>query len=89
MTHPATQGGNIGAQLRVIVERIEKLAQEKKAIGDDISEVYREAKSEGLDIKTIRKVVAIRKLDAAEREEQEHLRDVYLHALGLLDAIGE
>jgi uncharacterized protein (UPF0335 family) len=73
-------------QLRAIVERVEKLEEEKKAVADDIKEVYAEAKANGFDSKTIKKVIAIRKQDAAERQEQEALLDLYLFALGMIPA---
>lgn len=76
-------GGIAGDQLRSIVERIERLEEEKKAIGEDIREVIVEAASNGFDVPTIRKVIRLRKLDKAEREKQEALLDLYLHALGM------
>lgn len=69
-------------QLRSIIERIERLEEEKKAIADDIKDVYGEAKSNGFDTKVLRQVVRIRKQDQAERQEQEALLDLYLGALG-------
>lgn len=69
-------------QLRSVIERIERLEEEKKAIADDIKDVYGEAKSNGFDTKVLRQVVRIRKLDQAERQEQEALLDLYLAALG-------
>ncbi|PZO54791.1 MAG: DUF2312 domain-containing protein [Alphaproteobacteria bacterium] len=69
-------------KLRQIVARIEKLEEEKKSISDDVKETYAEAKSFGLDPKVLRQVVRIRKQDRQEREEQEQVRDLYLHALG-------
>lgn len=78
-------GGPIDAdRLKSFVERIEKLDEERKAISGDIRDVYSEAKGVGYDVKTIRKVVALRKMDAAERDEQEALLDTYCHALGVL-----
>ncbi len=71
-------------QLKSIVERIERLEEEKKAIADDIREVYGEAKANGFDAKVLRQVVRIRKLDMTERQEQEAVRDLYLQALGML-----
>jgi uncharacterized protein (UPF0335 family) len=71
-------------QLRTIVARIEKLEEEKAAIAGDIKEVYAEAKANGFDVKTLRAVVRIRKQDSAERQEQEALLDLYLHALGMI-----
>jgi uncharacterized protein (UPF0335 family) len=70
-------------QLRSIIERIERLEEEKQAIADDIKEVYAEAKGNGYDTKTLRAVVRIRKQDTAERQEQEALLDLYLAALGM------
>lgn len=69
-------------KLRQIVARIEKLEEEKKSIADDVKETYAEAKSFGLDPKVLRQVIRIRKQDRQEREEQEQVRDLYLHALG-------
>lgn len=71
-------------QLKTIIERIEKLEEEKTAIAGDIKEVYAEAKANGFDTKTLRQVVRIRKQDSAERQEQEALLDLYMHALGML-----
>lgn len=76
-------GGIAVEQLTSIVERIEKLEEEKAGIASDIKDVYAEAKGNGYDVKTLRKVVSLRKQDAAEREEAEHLLDVYKRALGL------
>ena len=71
-------------QLLSIIERIERLEEEKKGIADDIKEVYAEAKSNGFDTKTLRKVIAMRKMDQAEGQEQEALLDIYMNALGML-----
>jgi uncharacterized protein (UPF0335 family) len=71
-------------QLKSIVERIERLEEEKKAIAGDIKEVYAEAKANGFDTKILRKVISIRKKDRNEREEEEAMLDVYLAALGML-----
>ncbi len=76
-------------QLRSIIERVERLEEEKKAIADDIKEVYAEAKANGFDTKTLRTVVRMRKQEAAERMEQEALLDLYLHALGMVPDGGE
>lgn len=81
MVEPAGIGRD---QLRSIVERIEKLEEEKAAIAGDIKEVYAEAKANGFDTKTLRQVVRLRKQDSAERQEQEALLDLYLHALGMI-----
>jgi uncharacterized protein (UPF0335 family) len=80
----ATQSLTQTAQekLRQLVARIEKLEEEKKSIGDDVKESYAEAKAMGFDTKVLRQVVKLRKQDRQEREEQEQVRDLYLHALG-------
>lgn len=72
------------AQLRSLVERIERLEDEKAALAADIREVYAEAKGEGFDVKTLRKVVRIHRQESSEREEEAALLDLYLHALDLL-----
>jgi uncharacterized protein (UPF0335 family) len=71
-------------QLKALVERIERLEEEKKAISDDIREVYGEAKGNGFDVKALRTVVRLRKQDLNERKEQEAILETYLHALGML-----
>ena len=71
-------------QLRAFVERIERLEEEKKAISDDIKEVYAEAKGNGFDTKVMRQLVRIRKQDRSERQEQEAILDLYMHALGMV-----
>ncbi len=71
-------------QLRSIVERIERLEEEKKTISDDIKDVYAEAKANGFDTKALRRVVSLRKQDLNERLEQEAVLDTYLAALGML-----
>jgi uncharacterized protein (UPF0335 family) len=70
-------------QLKSLVERIEKLEEEKKAIAEDIKEIYGEAKAHGFDTKILRKVIGLRKKDLHEREEEEAVLDLYLHALGM------
>lgn len=71
-------------QLRAIVERVERLEEEKKAIADDIRDIYAEAKANGFDTKVLRQVVRLRKQDISERQEQDAIRDLYLQALGML-----
>ena len=73
-------------QLKSIVERVERLEEEKKAIADDIKDVYSEAKAHGFDVKALRTIVKMRKQDANERKEQEAILETYLHALGMLAA---
>ena len=70
-------------QLRTICERIERLEEEKKAIADDVKDVYVEAKANGFDVKTLRKVVRLRKIEAIERQEQAAMLDLYLSALNM------
>ena len=71
-------------QLQQLVEQIERLEEEKKAIAGDIKDKYLEAKAVGFDVKILRKIVALRKKDTSERQEEEAILDVYLHALGML-----
>jgi len=71
-------------QLKSIIERIEKLEEEKKAISDDIRDVYAEAKGNGFDTKALRAIVRLRKIEPTEREEQDAILETYMHALGML-----
>ena len=71
-------------QLKAIIERIERLEEEKKTISDDIRDVYAEAKGNGFDVKALRTIVRMRKQDANERAEQETILETYLQALGML-----
>jgi uncharacterized protein (UPF0335 family) len=82
----ADAGGVAAGQLRSFVERIERLEEEKKGIADDIRDVYAEAKGNGFDVKVLRKVIALRKKDANERQEEEAILDLYMHALGMVPA---
>ena len=75
-------GGIAGDRLKSFVERIERLEEEKKALANDIKEVYAEAKGNGFDTKTLRKVVRYRKQDRAKRQEEEAILDLYLSAIG-------
>lgn len=75
---------NVAAdQLRLFIERIERLEEEKKGMSDDIRDVYAEAKSQGYDGKTMRGIIRLRKMEKHAREEAEHLLDTYKAALGL------
>ena len=76
-------GGIAAEKLRSFVERIERLEEEKKALSDDIRDVYAEAKGGGFDLTVLRQVVRLRKLNSAERQEQETLLDIYKRALGM------
>ncbi len=79
-----TDGGGIAAKrLRAFIERIERLEEEKAALAADVREVYAEAKGDGFDAKTMRQIVKLRKMDSAERQEQQTLLDLYKSALGL------
>ena len=71
-------------QLRQLVEQIERLEEEKKALADDIRDKFTEAKSLGFDIKVLRQVIRLRKKSQNERQEEETLLEVYMHALGML-----
>lgn len=79
----AEPGGVAADQLRAFVERVERLEEEKKVISDDIKDVYAEAKGNGFDVKILRKVVSLRKKQPHEREEEEAILDLYMHALGM------
>ena len=70
-------------QLKAFIERVERLEEEKKTISDDIRDVYAEAKANGFDVKALRTVVRLRKMDTDERKEQETILDTYLVALGM------
>ena len=75
--------GVSGERLRSFIERIERLEEEKKALSDDIREVYSEAKGTGFDIKVLRQIIRLRKMDASDRSEMEEVLDVYKRALGM------
>ena len=77
------KSGFAAGQLRSLIERIERLEEEKSALAADIREVYAEAKGNGFDTKVMRQVVRMRRLDRAERQEQEAVLDLYLSALGM------
>ena len=81
---PPRRAGIVAAdQLRSIVTRIERMESEKAGIASDIADIFAEAKGNGYDVKTLRKVIALRKLDAAARDEADHMLDTYLVALGM------
>ena len=79
----ATTGGIAAGQLRSFVERIERLEEEKSALSADIKEVYAEAKASGYDIKTLRQIIRLMKMDMADRREQEEMLELYKNALNL------
>jgi uncharacterized protein (UPF0335 family) len=72
-------------QLKAVIERIERLEEEKKAISDDVRDVYAEAKANGFDVKALRSIVRLRKQDVDERKEQDAILETYMHALGMLE----
>ena len=76
--------GVVGAQLKSFIERIERLMEEIKGLQDDVKDVYAEAKGNGFDVKVMRKIISLRKRDAAEVEEEETILDLYMQALGMV-----
>jgi uncharacterized protein (UPF0335 family) len=81
---PKTETGGIAAdRLRSLVERIERLEEERKALANDIKDIYAEAKSAGFDVKVLRQLIRLRRQEPADVEEQESLLDVYRRALGM------
>ncbi len=71
-------------QLKSIIERIERLEEEKKTISDDIRDVYAESKGNGFDVKALRAIIRLRKQDPNERQEQETILETYMQALGMI-----
>jgi uncharacterized protein (UPF0335 family) len=86
---PSNKTSFAQGQIRSLVERIERLEEEKKTIAGDIKEVYAEAKANGFDTKILRKVISIRKKDRHEREAEEAVLDLYMQALGMLPETSE
>lgn len=80
--HNSQIGGIAADALRQFVDRVERLEEEKKALQADIKDVFAQAKSQGFDVKILRKIIALRKMDKHEREEQEQILELYLAALG-------
>ncbi|MFL1462426.1 DUF2312 domain-containing protein [Roseococcus sp. DSY-14] len=76
-------GGIAADRLRSIIERIERLEEERKSLADDIKDIYAEAKSAGFEVKVVRQIIRLRKQEPAEVEEQETLLDLYRRALGM------
>jgi len=79
----ADQGGVAADRLRSLIERIERLEEEKAALAADVREIYSEAKADGFDTKVMRQIVRLRKMDSGDRAEQEAILDLYKSALGL------
>jgi len=86
MSEAAPIGHNsiAGDQLRSIIERIERLEEEKRELAEDVKSIYQEAKSNGFNVKAIRKIVSLRKKDAEERQEEEAVLELYMHAIGMI-----
>jgi uncharacterized protein (UPF0335 family) len=82
-------GGLSAEHLKQFIERLERLEEEKKNIAEDIKEVFAEAKGSGFDVKTMRQILRLRKLESNELEEQEYLLDTYKRALGMLPELDE
>ena len=81
---PAVDPSSVAAdQLKSIVERIERLEEEKAGLAGDIKDVYAEAKANGFDVKVLRKIVSMRKRDHSERQEEEAILELYMQALGM------
>jgi len=79
----AATGGIAADRLRSIIERVERLEEERKALAGDIKDIFSEAKSAGFDVKVIKQIIRLRKQEPAEVEEQETLLDIYRRALGM------
>jgi uncharacterized protein (UPF0335 family) len=77
-------GGIGGERLKSFIERIERLEEEKSALAEDIKEVFGEAKSVGFDVKIMRKIIRLRKMDAEKRREEDELLELYKAAVGIV-----
>lgn len=75
-------GGNAQGQLKSIIERVERLEEEKAEVAEQIKEVFAEAKGNGFDTKTIKKIIRLRKMDRAKRDEEQAMLELYLAAIG-------
>ena len=84
MKAPSSSVDVTSERLKSFIERIERLEEEKKGIADDIKDVFAEAKGTGFDVKIMRQVIRLRKMEANDRQEQEELLDVYMRALGMV-----
>lgn len=84
----ADRGGVAGERLKSFIERVERLEEEKRALAADIKEVYSEAKGAGFDVKTMREIIKIRRMDEDDLDEREALLDTYMRALGMLPQRG-
>ena len=82
---PTDVGGVAGQRLTSFIERVERLEAEKAALMEDIKEIYAEAKGVGFDVKTIRKIISLRKMESEKRREADDLLDLYKSAIGMID----
>ena len=83
MAKTADVGGVAGERLKSFIERVERLEEEKRALAEDIKEVYSEAKGVGFNVKIMREIVKLRRLDSDDRDEQDALLDLYARAVGM------
>ena len=83
MTKDIAESGVAAEELKQFVERIERLEEEKKAIADDIKDVFAELKGRGFDVKAVRSILRLRKQDHSERQEEEAILELYMNALGM------
>ena len=83
MTKDIAESGVAAEELKQFVERVERLEEEKKALVDDIKDVFAELKGRGFDVRAVREILAIRKQDRSERQEHEAILDLYMTALGM------
>jgi uncharacterized protein (UPF0335 family) len=85
MSEPTTGHNSIAAdQLKAVIERIERMEEEKSVIASDIRDIYAESKGNGMDVKALRTIVRLRKMDANDRAEQEAILEAYMQAIGML-----
>ena len=85
MTKPAQTNTVAGKELLSFIERVERLNEEKKSLGDDVKDVMQEAKGRGFDVKIIRKVISLRGQDRVKRQEEQEMLDLYIQSIGMLD----
>ena len=85
MTDSTDVGGVSGARLKSFIERVERLEEEKKALGEDIKDFYGEAKASGFNVVILRKIVSLRKKNLEKRREEQELLDLYMSAIGMAE----
>ena len=83
MTKDIAESGVAAEELKQFVERVERLEEEKKALADDIKDVFAEMKGRGFDVKAVRQIIRLRKQDRSERQEQEAILELYMSAIGM------